>query len=86
MGLDDLQSCVDVGASVGMSVRWPAQVKQHQFAAGGRHLQELGQGGNGLVLGLRAIRLRKARCGSKRIPLQDRKTGYKMEEDFKVKA
>lgn len=71
MGLHHLQSGVDVGLMVGMSVRWPVQVKQHQSAAAGRYLQELGQGGHRLVLGPRAVRLRQREHGAKGVPLSE---------------
>lgn len=64
-----LQGGVDVRATVGMPVRWPAQVKQHQSATTGRQLQKLGQRGHGLVLNQGTIHVRQGRHGSKRIPL-----------------
>lgn len=72
MGLHHLQGQVNVALPVRVSVRWPAEVKQHQSATAGSHLQELGQRENGLVLGLGAVGLRQGGHGTKGIPLEER--------------
>ena len=52
-----------------MAGRWPAQVKQNQSAAARRHLKELGQGGDGLVLDAGALRLTQGGACTERVPL-----------------
>ena len=69
MGPDHLQSGVDVGEVVRVAVRRPAQVKQNQSAAARRHLQELGQGRDGLVPDAGALRLAEGGGHTERIPL-----------------
>ena len=80
---DHLQSGVDEGHVVRVAVRRPAQVKQNQSAAARCHLQELGQGGDGLVLDAGALRLAQRGARTERVPLGPGRRGRRGEKEGK---